>query len=915
MSEQILLVVTNTATFINGTLSSDVYQEMKKELGYLPEDAVFRVRQLQNIPGNSWAKNWDGRVSVLCHSRKHCKCTIKKEGTHFPTGLISRAISILKKNFISYAIHDKRPLVEHDLGVCIDTSEMEERDYQQRIIKDGVKANRGIVKMATGSGKTSVAAGLIAQANVKPFIFYVTSKDLMSQAVNELSRFLLKDGKKAKIGIIGDGKCEIEDINVMTIQTAVRSCGLKYKKNDEDEEGVTTKERLLSAKKREEIKKLIVNAKGIIIDECLTGDSIIYTEHGYTRIDDVEKKKCTKVLSYDNGIITWCNIDGFIQQGKRDIIEIKLESGRTLKCTKNHPLMTQMGWKKAGEITHKDMILGLANVVAERDCTVEDKDMFLDIKLKKENYQNGKIFTKKSEKTHRYANVVVGEGSILSVQYLKHLSVEEVTENITSFVTDTIKDLKNGIFILLRKKKKQYLGRCLGIIASVFPQKEAKTPGYTGITDCAKKHGLFINPKFYNASHHVWQNARTTDMGNVQSGSILGAFLAFVKFTILHILMAKKQSLESGLTKLVKSVWHGGFATTGVIRQNCRSIQRDIPWRKTILSQDGFQTDMETLKSDRQKDTITLESPRQQEKKSLNLLEGMCQNVCHTKYDRVISIKDHGQDYVYDIEVNRTHCFFANGLLVHNCQHVRSESCQMISDLSVSCRYKWGMSATPWRDHGDDILIDACFGRPICNINASFLISHPKKYLIKPTIYFIPIKNMRGRKFDTYDEAYNTAIVENILRNDVISKTASKMADSGRVVLVLCKHIAHGNALESIIPGSLFLHGSHSAKQRKEHLDKMRSREACITIASTIFDEGVDVRPLDTLILAGSGMSQTRALQRVGRILRPYPGKQDAVVIDFEDHCKYMLAHANKRRRIYATEPEFIIEDLAMDIQ
>ena len=82
-----------------------------------------------------------------------------------------------------------------------------------------------------------------------------------------------------------------------------------------------------------------------------------------------------------------------------------------------------------------------------------------------------------------------------------------------------------------------------------------------------------------------------------------------------------------------------------------------------------------------------------------------------------------------------------------------------------------------------------------------------------------------------------------------------------------------------------------------------------------IFDEGVDVKPLDGLILAGSGKSQTRALQRVGRVIRPFTDeasgfvKKDAFVVDFHDNMRYMLGHSRKRRNIYETEPQFDVRD------
>ena len=88
----------------------------------------------------------------------------------------------------------------------------------------------------------------------------------------------------------------------------------------------------------------------------------------------------------------------------------------------------------------------------------------------------------------------------------------------------------------------------------------------------------------------------------------------------------------------------------------------------------------------------------------------------------------------------------------------------------------------------------------------------------------------------------------------------------------------------------------------------MRQDGPRITIASVIFDEGIDCKPLDTLILAGGGKSPTRALQRIGRILRKFEGKEDAIAVDFMDNCKYLQAHSKKREKIYRSEDEFIIK-------
>jgi superfamily II DNA or RNA helicase len=57
-------------------------------------------------------------------------------------------------------------------------------------------------------------------------------------------------------------------------------------------------------------------------------------------------------------------------------------------------------------------------------------------------------------------------------------------------------------------------------------------------------------------------------------------------------------------------------------------------------------------------------------------------------------------------------------------------------------------------------------------------------------------------------------------------------------------------------------------------------------IASKIFDQGIDIPELDALILAGSGKSSARALQRIGRVIRSYPSKKWANVIEFWDNTQ-----------------------------
>ncbi len=501
-NSNIELKVTDSVTFVSGKMDKDLYQEFKRTLGYFDSTAIWKKR----------GKNWDGYISTVCFNKSYCKCPIKKDGIHFPTGLYSRAVDFFKAYGRTVSTIDNRSSYQVGQLNITKSSALQTRDYQEDIIEKACKQQRGIIKAATGSGKTAIGSGIIAKLGVAPFIFYVTSQDLLVQAKSELERFLLNSGQPMKVGVIGGSKCEIRDINIMTVQTAVRSLGEKYEKFDDEES-----------------------------DE---EDDISIKENRYAVISD-----------------------------------------------------------------------------------------------------------------------------------------------------------------------------------------------------------------------------------------------------------------------LVRS---------------------------------------------------------------------------------------------------------AKGIIADECHHWSAKTCQIISDYSINARFKFGLSGTPWRDEGDDMLIDACFGKLIAEINASFLIR--KGILVQPQIYFVH-NSLQMEKNIPYQTAYKQGIVENEKRNGIIANIAQKMKDNGRNTLILVKHIEHGSTLEQMIPGAVFLKGKDSSKTRQAHIEQMRQKKIPITIATSIFDEGVDVKPLDGLILAGSGKSQTRALQRIGRVIRTYEDpisgfvKKDAYIVDFQDNFIYMNNHSNRRRNIYRTEPEFIIRE------
>lgn len=242
------------------------------------------------------------------------------------------------------------------------------------------------------------------------------------------------------------------------------------------------------------------------------------------------------------------------------------------------------------------------------------------------------------------------------------------------------------------------------------------------------------------------------------------------------------------------------------------------------------------------------------------------------------------------------------------CHMVACQTIKDISSESVSARYTIGFSGTPFRSDGADLLIEAICGREIVEVTASELIN--KGFLVQPTIHIIDVPKLSSLSSDKYQTVYKEYIVENDVRNSKIVKATNKLVESGRQVLILVKNIKHGKILlENFDPNRVvFIRGELDSYERNQIREDFVSGLIDVVIATQIFDQGVNLPPLSALVLAGSGCSPGRALQRLGRILRPYHGKKDAIVVDFIDNATHLLRHTSKRLETYRTEAGFKIK-------
>lgn len=247
-------------------------------------------------------------------------------------------------------------------------------------------------------------------------------------------------------------------------------------------------------------------------------------------------------------------------------------------------------------------------------------------------------------------------------------------------------------------------------------------------------------------------------------------------------------------------------------------------------------------------------------------------------------------------------------------QFLAASSFQWIAKNSKHARYRLGFSATPWRNDNADLALTAVTGKQLIDIDATTLIN--KHVLVPPKIYFFDVPELDGYKINnhgkkSYASIYDAYIVENKNRNEMIIEAAIKLREKNKKILILVKRKKHGLKLLESMPKNIatyFINGDAPIEERQAVKTLFNINKIDIIIASSIFDTGVDLPILDALILAGSGKSSIRALQRIGRIIRSAPNKTHAIVVDFIDNAPFLIKHSKERCIIYKCEKAFDVK-------
>lgn len=241
------------------------------------------------------------------------------------------------------------------------------------------------------------------------------------------------------------------------------------------------------------------------------------------------------------------------------------------------------------------------------------------------------------------------------------------------------------------------------------------------------------------------------------------------------------------------------------------------------------------------------------------------------------------------------------GVIIDECHTLPSDSFWKVAMSLPNAYFRVGLSGTPLaRGDRRSLLTVAATGPVIYRIHSETLIN--AGILARPKIRLIPVIQTSMRP--TWQGVYGECIVRSQSRNKTVVG-AAELAQ--KPCLVFVKEVSHGKTLVQMLKGkgisADFVWGSDSLEERKNAVKRLVRGEIDVLVCSVIFQEGLDIPALQSVVIASGGKSVIAALQRVGRGMRKAEGKDTFEVWDLDDRGnKWLERHARERKKAYESE-------------
>ncbi len=130
--------------------------------------------------------------------------------------------------------------------------------------------------------------------------------------------------------------------------------------------------------------------------------------------------------------------------------------------------------------------------------------------------------------------------------------------------------------------------------------------------------------------------------------------------------------------------------------------------------------------------------------------------------------------------------------------------------------------------------------------------------------------------------------VENLVRSELLK---------GSKIIVFTQYRKQAEEIAKRV-GGLLLHGGLDKRRRAMVLSKFKHMKSGVLVLTTVGDEGLDIPDANVGIFVSGTSSPRQFIQRLGRLLRPSPGKKQAILYEVVTAGTSEEFQSRKRRRL-----------------
>lgn len=702
------------------------------------------------------------------------------------------------------------------------------RDYQQNASNAAIAHYRlkggknYLMVLPTGAGKSIVIADIAARLN-EPLLVFQPNKEILEQNFAKLQTYGIFDAGCYSASV------KRKDINRITFATI----GSVYNHMDD-----------------------FKHFKYVLIDECFPYKQFVSTQKGKMRIGVLCKlfeagKALPKVLSYDekNNCLIPNKITAVRCNGVKGVFRLKFNESFTLKVTDNHPFLTESGWKTVRELNIGDAVLSAYPEGAHLKIPNQDQIEFL-------------------------LGSLVGDGSL----------------------DKTRKTLNANRFRFVQGEgQREYLEWKASMLGCADKVQKVEHNGFAGKPAYRfNSEVMYVKDDICNKRYAI-ENLTLKSLAiiymddghlsNGQYGATICSVAESEDLTELLVLKLQSWGISCSARKSKSSLTHKEYSYVGIRTDGVKTLCRLIaPY---------VHSSMKDKLIDEYKD-----------------LAGTYKwNDTFGKFGCSIFLgKEYvGEEEVYNMEVENSHTYvvtssrydkshkdFDNGLIVHNCHLVNPSEGMYADFFSAAERRIIGLTATPYRLSS--------------TMNGSMLkfLTRTRPRVFSDVIYYCQVSELLARGFLTKLKYYDLTRIElvNVRRNSTgadfddrsLSKEfervdlygylismvrrllAPKSGIPRRGILVFTRFVKEAEMLTHEIPDSAVVSGTTPKKERERILSDFKSGKIKVVANCGVLTTGFDYPELDTIVLCRPTMSLALYYQMIGRVIRPYPGKEGWVV-------------------------------------